>query len=116
MKDLEVIPVESKERWRVIYKENEKWQCGIYIPENKSLNEIKFVERHNAPELFMLIKGNVTLVIVDEEGNLKEIPMKPEEIYIIATWHNAYRPNGKEGIVLVIERPDIKTEYMSLKR
>ena len=41
--------------------------------------------------------------------------MEPGKIYIVDEWHNAYRPNGVEGIALVIEKPDIKTEYAEIK-
>ena len=115
MIDLKVIPIRGDRRWKVVFKENDRWQCGIYVPENKSLDDVKFLEKHNAPELFMLIEGNIALVLMNEKGKLQEVPMEKGKVYIVNTWHNAYRPEGGKGIALVIERPDIKTEYKYLK-
>ncbi|RLF19176.1 MAG: hypothetical protein DRZ82_06655 [Thermoprotei archaeon] len=112
--NVEIIPIKAKGRWHVVFREDEKWQCGIYVPENESLEDIKFLELHNAPELFILIKGKINLVLMDESGKVHEIPMEEGKLYIVQTWHNAYRPNGKEGIALVIERPDISTEYRNV--
>jgi hypothetical protein len=40
--------------------------------------------------------------------------MLPGKIYVVDEWHNAYRPHGREGIALVVEAPDIETEYIQL--
>ena len=112
--NLHVISIRGEKRWEVVFKENDRWQCGIYVPENTSLDDITFLEKHNAPELFVLVRGNIVLVLMDDEGNIKEVNMEEDKIYIVNTWHNAYRPNNCEGVALVIERPDITTEYKSL--
>ncbi len=112
---LKVIPVRSETRWTIVFRENQRWQCGIYVPENESLDDIKTLEKHDAPELFLLVEGSIVLVLMENE-EIKEVPMEKGKIYIVDTWHNAYRPNGSKGVALVIERPDIRTEYKSLER
>ncbi|RLF21703.1 MAG: hypothetical protein DRN15_05440 [Thermoprotei archaeon] len=110
---VETIKIEVLERWRVVYKEDEKWQCGIYSPEFSSKEEVSYLERHNAPELFLLIRGEVVLLLSKDGKEVEEVRMKPGIIYIVEEWHNAYSPK-RDGVVLVIERPDIKTEYIRL--
>jgi len=110
---IEIINVESRERWRVVFKESDKWQVGLYVPENRSLQEVKILEKHDAPELFMLMHGSIVLVL-EENGEIKEVPLEYGKLYIVEEWHNAYRPQGKEGIALVVERPSIKTEFKNV--
>jgi len=62
----------------------------------------------------MLVRGSVVLVI-EENGELKEVPLEYGKLYIVEEWHNAYRPCGKEGIALVVERPYIKTEFKEVQ-
>ena len=100
---IKVIDVETKERWRVVFREDGKWQVGLYSPENTSLQEIKTLKKHDAPELFMLVRGSVILVI-EENGELREVPLEYGKLYIVEEWHNAYRPGREEGIALVVER------------
>lgn len=114
MSPIKVIDVRTEERWKVVFREGEKWQVGLYSPENTSLEEIKTLEKHDAPELFMLVRGSMVLV-VEEDGNLREVPLEYGKLYIVEEWHNAYRPGGKEGVALVVERPDIKTEFKEVR-
>lgn len=109
------IPVKPKQRWEVIFRENNKWQCGIYVPEFTSKNQITFLEKHNVPEFFYLVRGSITLVLSRDGKEIVEVPMEKNVIYIVDEWHNAYRPRGKEGVALVIERVDVKTEFLKLK-
>jgi len=109
------IPIKPKQRWEVVFEENGKWRCGIYVPEYSSRNEVKYLEKHNAPELFLLVKGKIILLLSEDSKNVVEKPMEEGKIYIVTEWHNAYRPNGCEGVALVIERLDIETEYAEIK-
>ena len=107
---MEKIDLYSNERWKVIFNDDMKWRVGIYVPENKSLEEISYLEAHNAPELFLLLKGKVNLVISEDLQSYKIISMEKYKIYIVNEWHNAFRI-GDEGIALVVERSDIATKY-----
>ncbi len=108
------IPIYTGSRWRVVFK-TKGWQCGIYRPEFTSVEDITYLERHNRPEVFVPVKGNIVLVLSEDGNMLREIPLRKNNLYVITEWHNAYRPDGKEGIALVIEHPAIKTEYLSLE-
>ena len=105
-----VLDLETGVRWKVVFRDAGKWILGIYIPEITSREEVKVLERHNAPELFVLVKGKVTLVVAN--GNvIKEVKMELGKPYVVTGWHNAYRPEGSEGVVLVVERDAVKTEF-----
>lgn len=109
------IPIKPRGRWEVVFKDDNAWQCGIYVPENTSLNDVKFLEKHDAPELFYLIEGSIVLVLSPDGEKVIEVPMEGGKLYIVTEWHNAYRPNGSPGTALVIERVGIKTEYIKLR-
>ena len=106
---MKVVELKQKERWRVFFNEG-LWQAGLYRPEHENIKEIDVLEKHDAPELFYLIRGNIVLVI-GENGKIHEVGMEAEKAYIIEEWHNAYRPEGAEGLALVIERTNIRTEF-----
>jgi len=101
-------------RWNVIFKDDERWQCGIYVPENSDRSQIKRMEKHDGSELFYLIDGNITLVLSEDGKKIVEVPMEKNIVYIVNEWHNAYRPNGIKGISLVIEKTGVKTEFLTL--
>ncbi len=111
--DMIEIPLSPDSRWKVLFK-NEKWQCGLYRPEFTSITEIKFLEKHSCPELFFLIGGNICLVLSKDGREVERKALQKNKLYIIVEWHNAYRPEGKEGIALVVECSDVKTEYAEI--
>lgn len=103
------IAVKGDKRWRVVFKDSDRWLCGIYVPEFKSKKEITYLERHDGPEMFYLIDGKVTLVLKDEDGRERKVPLSKRKLVIVDEWHNAYRPGGARGIALVIEKIGNKT-------
>lgn len=52
---MKVLDVSPRSRWEVVLRDNDHWQAGIYVPENTSRSDIRFLEKHDAPELFYLI-------------------------------------------------------------
>ena len=108
------IPIKPRQRWEIIFEENSRWRCGVYVPEHSARSEVKYLERHDAPELFLLIRGRIVLLLSKDGRSIVEKPMEEGKIYIVEEWHNAYRPGGCEGVALVIERMDIKTEYVKI--
>lgn len=112
---MKVIRAESGERWRVVFRDRDKWQVGIYIPENTSAEEVVVLEKHSCPELFILLEGRIVLVLSEDGVSTKEVEMEPGKLYIVDEWHNAYRPGGGKGVALVVEAPDGETEYVSLE-
>jgi len=112
---MKVVTPRTGERWQVVFRDGDRWQAGIYIPENTSREEVVVLERHNRPELFVLLEGKITLVLSEDGVALKEVEMEPGKLYVVEEWHNAYRPGGAKGVALVVEAPDVETEYMSLE-
>ncbi len=112
---MRVIRPEAGERWRVVFRDRDRWQVGIYVPENASAEEVAVLERHTCPELFLLLEGRVVLVVSEDGSSTREVEMEPGKLYVVEEWHNAYRPGGGKGVALVVEAPDVQTEYASLK-
>ena len=104
------MPLQTKKRWKVIFRDRNNWLSGIYTPEFTAISQIQKFEKHNGPELFLLLEGKVTLILL--EGNKRrKVPLKKGEVVIVNTWHNAYRPKGGKGVVLVIEKDNISTQW-----
>lgn len=110
MKGLNVIEIEAKRRWEVVFRDGDSWQLGVYVPENESIDDVKILEKHDCPEMFYLVRGRIVLVLSSGD-ELEEVEMEEGKIYIVECWHNAYRPEGSPGVALVVERPSVKTEY-----
>lgn len=104
------LSLQSKKRWKVIFRDRNNWCCGIYIPEFTDASEIQKFEKHSGPELFLLLEGKVTLVLLENKRR-KEVPLKKDKVVVVNTWHNAYRPKGAKGVALVIERDNIATQW-----
>lgn len=104
------ISLQSKKRWKIIFRHKNNWRCGIYIPDFTDSSQIQKFEKHDGPELFLLLQGKVTLVLLKHKRR-KEVPLKNDEIVIVNTWHNAYRPKGSKGVALVIEKDNISTQW-----
>ncbi|MEM2180369.1 MAG: hypothetical protein QXP32_06100 [Nitrososphaeria archaeon] len=109
------IPTGSNKRWNVVFKDDYRWQCGIYVPEYSSKDEVTYIEKHDGPELFYLIEGKIVLVLSADGKSFVEVPIEKSIIYVVNEWHNAYRPNGVEGIALVIEKTNVKTEFLNVR-
>jgi hypothetical protein len=108
-----IFKIEAKSEWDELFKDKGKWLFGIYFPKAMDRSEVKKLEKHKYPELFYLIDGEVNLVL-KEDKEIKELPLKKDEVVIVDTWHNGYRPMGKNGICLVIERDKNPTRYMKI--
>jgi len=102
-------------RWEVVFRDSDRWQVGVYVPEYTSIGEVVMLEKHDAPELFYLVKGSIVLVLSSDLREIREVAMEPGRLYVVDEWHNAYRPNGVEGVVLVVERAGVKTEYARIR-
>ncbi len=102
-------------RWRVLFTDDGRWRLGVYRPENESLGDIEFLERHDVPELFYLVRGRVVLVVSGDGVGFEEVELEPGYAYVVTEWHNAYRPGGCEGVALVVEASGVRTEYRPFK-
>lgn len=108
------VPLEREGRWSVIFRDNKRWQCGLYVPEYTSKEQVKCLEKHDGPELFYLVEGEIVLVLSVDGKDIVEVPMERNMVYIVDEWHNAYRPNSVKGISLVIEKTNVKTQFLEI--
>jgi len=113
--DTRITDVAPRGRWEVVFRDSDRWQVGVYVPEYTSIGDIVVLEKHDAPELFYLVKGSIVLVLSSDLRGVREVVMEPGRLYIVDEWHNAYRPNGVEGVALVVERTGVRTEYARIR-
>ncbi|MBF0298982.1 MAG: hypothetical protein HQK51_09705 [Oligoflexia bacterium] len=111
--------IRKKKVWQVLLGDKNHYRVGIYSPKFSSVKEIKEFEKHTIAEFFMLIEGNVSLVLLDNKNNKnnssgrkKIIKLKPFQPIFVTTWHNGFCPNGPfTGKALVVERDLFTTIY-----
>ncbi len=109
------ISLKRNKVWQVIFADKGSWQCGVFIPKYTDVSQINIVERHkNMPELFMLLEGKVSLLLVANDGKRKIVELKEGKILIVNEWHEGFRPNGCMGKAFVVERDKFTTEYLDL--
>jgi hypothetical protein len=102
------LKLKGKKRWEVLFREG-NWLVGLYCPERASREEVQELEKHDFPELFYLVDGEVTLLVGEK---VKEVKLTRDRAVVVEDWHNAY---GK-GKVLVVEREGVKTEFRPLRK
>lgn len=110
---MKVLNTKSILIWKVIFNDGANWRVGIYKPQFKNLNEIKILEKHNVPELFMLLEGEVSLVILKNK-KIQTIKLNKNQPVIINSYHNGFSVKGK-GVCFVVERGEFKTKYLDIK-
>ncbi len=100
--------------WQVLCGDSGVWRCGLFSPKFSSVDEIQKLERHNCPEFFMLIEGNLSLLVVDS-GEKTLIKLERYKPVMIRDWHDGFCPKGPyTGKALVVERDVFETEYEML--
>ncbi|HNS99597.1 MAG TPA: hypothetical protein PLJ27_17705 [Polyangiaceae bacterium] len=102
---------EKQTQWQVLCGDTHHWRMGMYSPKETSRAELHNLERHDCPELFVLLHGSLTLVIAESSG-LREIVLEPHVPVLVAAPHAGYCPRGPySGVALVVERDSFDTEY-----
>jgi len=96
--------------WKVVYSDEGAWRAGIYRPAASCAAEIKELEKHSHPELFVCMEGPAGLVIDDGAGETG-IVLFPGESLLVSGYHNGFRAS-EHGFFLVIERTEFTTEYI----
>ena len=104
------IPMTGEKLWEVKFREEPNWLLGLYSPDLRSRAEVRKLEKHDVPELFFLVEGEITLVLRDG-GETEDLQMKAGEAVILDCWHNAYSPGRERGRALVIEKCGVVTRY-----
>lgn len=97
-------------RWQVVCGDAGHWRAGIYAPAEARIEDVTELERHDCPELFLLIQGRMTLVLADGTG-VRELPLEPGRPVLVESPHSAYCPDGPHtGVAFVVERDAFLTE------
>jgi hypothetical protein len=100
--------------WQVLCGDRGHWRCGIYSPELDCFEAVGELERHDCPELFLLLRGRVTLVLSapHEPRSVRELPLEPGRPVLVTAPHSGYCPDGPHtGAAFVVERDAFDTEY-----
>ncbi len=106
-----LLEIRQAERWQVLCGDSDHWRLGVYSPPEDSANQCAELERHDCPELFLLLSGNVTLLL-SENGGLRELPLEPGRPCLVTAPHAGFCPDGPHtGQALVVERDSFDTEY-----
>jgi hypothetical protein len=106
-------PIAFAKEWKVLAKDKSSWACGIYVPKCRSIMDLRYLEKHDCPELFYLISGSVKLVTMDR-GRVKVITLTRKRAVVIDTWHNGFSDSRRPGAALVVERGKVRTQYLKL--
>ncbi len=100
----------TDEKWRVLFQDPGFWRVGIYRPEHTSPADIKILERHTCPELFICVGGRAGLLII-ENGVEEILEMNNGDAFLAEGLHNGFSIDGK-GFFIVVERTRFITEYI----
>jgi hypothetical protein len=107
----QLLPCPPGVRWHVVCGDTGHWRSGMYSPPESSAADLKELERHDCPELFLLLSGRLTLVVADGP-NVRELELKAGEPVLITAPHSGYCPDGPgTGVAFVVERDSFDTEY-----
>ena len=108
-----LLDIKDEQLWQVLCGDKGHWRTGIYSPEADSIDAVNKLEKHNCPELFLLLSGEISIV-VKKNNKLEIIKLEPLRPILVDTWHNGFCPNGKHtGMALVVERDEFTTQYQS---
>jgi hypothetical protein len=111
--------------WQVVCGDAGHWRAGIYSPAETCAADCSELERHDCPELFLLLRGRLTLLLFDPaSGSLsgppcgslstgvRELVLEPWRPVLVRAPHNGFCPDGPHtGVALVVERDALVTEY-----
>jgi len=100
------------EVWQVLCGDSGHYRVGIYSPALESASDVEELERHDCPELFLLLRGALTLVLSDEKGGTRQLPLEQGRPVLVKAPHSGFCPLGAhQGAALVVERDELETEY-----
>lgn len=107
------IPWPEGERWNVLCGDRDHWRVGMYSPPESSPDQLPELERHDCPEMFVLVRGNLTLLIADGD-HVRQQPLELGVPVLVTSPHAGFCPDGPHtGAALVVERDSFDTEYRS---
>lgn len=102
----------TQTRWQVMCGDEGHWRVGLYSPGESDISQVRELERHDCPEFFWLISGRMILVLSNETGETRQVPLEPGRPILVTLPHSGYCPDGPyTGQALVIEQDEFNTEY-----
>lgn len=108
----ELLPIIAYgKRWQVVCGDEGHWRVGVYSPPETSSAEVEELELHDCPEFFLLLSGELTLIIHDQ-GRVRQLPLEQNRPVLVTQPHAGFCPQGPfTGTALVVERDAFDTEY-----
>ena len=110
MSDESFFRISADERWKIIAQDPGQWRIGIYRPEYGNESDIKELEKHSCPELFICAEGAMGLVIRSAEGETIRI-MQPGDAAMVYDHHNGFCASDT-GYFIVAERTSFSTDFI----
>ncbi len=105
------LTVDPGQRWQVLCGDTDHWRVGVFSPPETRADDLAELERHDCPELFLLISGRLTLVLAGPNGP-EELPLQQGQPVLVTAPHGGFCPDGPHsGAALVVERDAFTTEY-----
>lgn len=109
-----LLDIRSGERWQVACGDEGHWRVGYYSPSTTRPDDLTELERHDCPELFMLVSGRLGLLLV-ENGATRELMLEAGRPTLVTAPHAGFCPDGPHtGVAIVVERDAFDTEYRSV--
>ena len=100
--------------WQVLCGDSGHWRAGLYSPAATRAADCQELERHDCPELFLLLEGRLTLLLT-RDRQVVELPLEPGRPVLVTAAHAGFCPDGAHtGRALVVERDEFETEYGSV--
>ena len=102
-------------RWHVVCGDAGHWRMGLYSPTKGAPEEVRELEQHDCPELFLLLEGRVSLLTI-EDGAPSVTELEPGRPVLVTAPHTGFCPDGPgTGTALVVERDEFRTTYRSVE-
>jgi hypothetical protein len=110
-----LLSIEPGKRWQVLCGDAGHWRLGVYSPPESSAEQCEELEKHDCPELFLLLSGKVSLVLAENDGT-PVLALEPNKPVLVTSPHSGFCPDGPHtGAALVVERDSFDTEYRPAK-
>lgn len=105
------LDIEPNHVWQVLCGDADHWRAGVYSPIVTEASACIEFEKHTCPELFVLLSGRLTLVLL-EGGAQRLIELIPGVPVLVTSPHSGFCPDGPHmGHAFVVERDVFSTFY-----
>ncbi|MGL4368605.1 MAG: hypothetical protein ACRCUT_02885 [Spirochaetota bacterium] len=110
MAENDFFTITADTRWKIAAQDPGHWRIGIYRPEYLRDSDIRELEKHTCPELFICAEGEMGLVVYDGKGETVRI-LHPGDAAMLTDYHNGFCASEK-GYFIVAERTTFETEFI----